>query len=363
MNKDKLKGFLAGAICVSVLGMTAFAEPVTRQLNAAFDNIKIKINGEEIIPKDTAGNAVEPFIVDGTTYLPVRTVGEALGKDVSWDGTNKTVSIDDKTGSRPDDGEQEEIPAKTVTVSNAEELVDAIDSNVHIILKDGKYNLSAVKDKKTEFVNAKAYFKTCYDGEEFFLNGVQNLTIEGSGPERAEIIVEPRYANVLNLSGCKNITLQGVKLGHTPEEGYCTGGVLNASQSEQIILDNTLLFGCGTYGITAEQVKGLNVTDSIIEDCSNGIMVLESCTDVRFDACELRSCEASLGSLIDIHSCNSVKYENCMIYGNTGESMFTALDSENISVSNSRFYVNNLEKEFENERTNTKIAMENVKMN
>ena len=136
MNKDKLKGFLAGAICVSVLGMTAFAEPATRQLNAAFDNIKIKINGEEIIPKDAAGNAVEPFIVDGTTYLPVRAVGEALGKDVSWDGTNKTVSIDDKTGSRPDDGEQEEIPAKTVTVSNAEELVDAIDSNVQMCIRD-----------------------------------------------------------------------------------------------------------------------------------------------------------------------------------------------------------------------------------
>ena len=35
----------------------------------------------------------EPFIYNGTTYLPVRAVGEVFGKNVSWDGNTKTVYI------------------------------------------------------------------------------------------------------------------------------------------------------------------------------------------------------------------------------------------------------------------------------
>ena len=58
-----------------------------------YNNIKIKINGKEIEPKDSNGNIVEPFTISGTTYLPVRAVSEALGKNVGWNGETKTVFI------------------------------------------------------------------------------------------------------------------------------------------------------------------------------------------------------------------------------------------------------------------------------
>ena len=41
---------------------------------------------------------MEPFIYNGTTYLPVRAVGEALGKQVGWDGKTKTVYIGEVPG-------------------------------------------------------------------------------------------------------------------------------------------------------------------------------------------------------------------------------------------------------------------------
>jgi hypothetical protein len=41
------------------------------------------------------GAAVDPFISDGTTYLPVRAVSVALGKKVDWDAETKTVYITD----------------------------------------------------------------------------------------------------------------------------------------------------------------------------------------------------------------------------------------------------------------------------
>ncbi|MDD3170083.1 MAG: copper amine oxidase N-terminal domain-containing protein [Eubacteriales bacterium] len=37
-----------------------------------------------------------PFIENGRTYVPVRFVSEALGADVQWDGTTRTVTITKK---------------------------------------------------------------------------------------------------------------------------------------------------------------------------------------------------------------------------------------------------------------------------
>jgi hypothetical protein len=34
-----------------------------------------------------------PFVVDGTTLVPVRLIAEALGFDVSWDASTSTVTV------------------------------------------------------------------------------------------------------------------------------------------------------------------------------------------------------------------------------------------------------------------------------
>jgi hypothetical protein len=79
--------------------VTAFAASRTVDLTAVYRNIQVYVNGTQITPTDGNGNATEPFIVDGTTYLPVRAVSEALGYDVEWDGATSSVYI----GARPDD--------------------------------------------------------------------------------------------------------------------------------------------------------------------------------------------------------------------------------------------------------------------
>jgi hypothetical protein len=64
-----------------------------RQIAAHFNNIRVVVDGVLITPRDGLGNVVEPFVVDGTTFLPVRAVAEALGQNVDWDGTTNTVYI------------------------------------------------------------------------------------------------------------------------------------------------------------------------------------------------------------------------------------------------------------------------------
>ena len=83
-------------VCAVGLATAALAAGTyTKTLTAYYQDIKLRINNQLVVPKDVDGNVVDPFIIDGTTYLPVRAVSEALGKKVDWDGTTNTVLISD----------------------------------------------------------------------------------------------------------------------------------------------------------------------------------------------------------------------------------------------------------------------------
>lgn len=93
MKKKTLTLLLALALSLGMFTMGALAASGTRTLEVTFKDIKLVVDGTEVVPKDAAGNVVEPFVYNGTTYLPVRAVGEALGKGVTWDGNTNTVYI------------------------------------------------------------------------------------------------------------------------------------------------------------------------------------------------------------------------------------------------------------------------------
>ena len=90
--KSFVLGIIVGVIVAGTIGVT-FAAPVEKAITALYNDIKIYIDGVKIEPKDANGNMVEPFIYEGTTYLPVRAVGEAFGKQVRWDGNTQSVYI------------------------------------------------------------------------------------------------------------------------------------------------------------------------------------------------------------------------------------------------------------------------------
>ncbi len=99
MNK-RLQGFIAGILC-AVLCMGVFAKTASQTIEAVYRDIKIFIDGFQIDPKDANGNTVEPFIYNGSTYLPLRAVGEALGKEVSWDGATASAYLGKVPGKQP----------------------------------------------------------------------------------------------------------------------------------------------------------------------------------------------------------------------------------------------------------------------
>ena len=96
----RVQGLIVGILIgIIMTGGLTFAKQGSEMIEAMYSDVKIYIDEKKIDPKDANGNTVEPFICDGTTYLPVRAVGEAFGKVVAWDGSTNSVYV----GLSPDD--------------------------------------------------------------------------------------------------------------------------------------------------------------------------------------------------------------------------------------------------------------------
>ncbi|MBR5505694.1 MAG: NPCBM/NEW2 domain-containing protein [Clostridia bacterium] len=110
--KKELKGFVVGVVLASLVvsAIPTMAERVSKSAELVYNNIKVVIDGKQADLKDAQGNTVEPFIVEGTTYLPVRAVANALNKAVSWDGATQTVYL----------GKNEEIEQPSVWLKDLE---------------------------------------------------------------------------------------------------------------------------------------------------------------------------------------------------------------------------------------------------
>jgi len=94
MKKLQIKGFVMGLLVMAMLsGITVWAAARSETINVTFNNIRLVVNDRVVVPTDAAGNTVEPFIWQGTTFLPVRAVATALGQDVRWEESTQTVYI------------------------------------------------------------------------------------------------------------------------------------------------------------------------------------------------------------------------------------------------------------------------------
>ena len=74
MNNSKKRLIALATTAVFCFSSAIYAAPTTKTLNAIFNGIKISYNGQ--IKTDEK----EPFIVDNTTYVPLRLVAELVGK-------------------------------------------------------------------------------------------------------------------------------------------------------------------------------------------------------------------------------------------------------------------------------------------
>ena len=115
MKRSYWAGFITALLVCALVG-TAYASTgkVTRELE--YRNIKVSLDGKELDLRNAAGEPVEPFMFDGTNYLPVRALAEALGLKVSWNGAASTVVL---TSPEPEAQLQSLEQAETSETANA----------------------------------------------------------------------------------------------------------------------------------------------------------------------------------------------------------------------------------------------------
>ncbi|WP_322904006.1 stalk domain-containing protein [Paenibacillus campi] len=109
LNKKPMIIAAVSALAVSgtIFANSTYASDATKQLKAVYANIKVMYNNKQV----TVDATQEPFMINGTTYVPLRVLGDAVGKKVTWNNTDKAVSIADT---------QTEVPQSTVDALNAQ---------------------------------------------------------------------------------------------------------------------------------------------------------------------------------------------------------------------------------------------------
>lgn len=91
---------LLAAVLAFQLVMPALAALAGKTIQV-FTGVDIYVDDVKLEPRDANGNPVEVFVYNGTTYLPVRAVGEAVGKTVQWDSRTSSVYLGKHTGEKP----------------------------------------------------------------------------------------------------------------------------------------------------------------------------------------------------------------------------------------------------------------------
>ena len=96
MKNNKMRK-LAILVAVMMLVMsftsTGFASWLDQTIKASYRNISVYVNGTMKQAKNVNGVVIEPFIVDGTTYVPLRGIADILGYQVSFNPTTYRIDI------------------------------------------------------------------------------------------------------------------------------------------------------------------------------------------------------------------------------------------------------------------------------
>lgn len=107
-------------LATAVIPSGASAEVATKNLQAKYNNIKVLYNGYQV------STTIEPFIVNGTTYIPLRMMAGVFNKDITWDGTSYTINVLDK----PDTGAQAQLAIKDAEITRLKNQITALNKEI-----------------------------------------------------------------------------------------------------------------------------------------------------------------------------------------------------------------------------------------
>ena len=227
-----------------------------------------------------------------------------------------------------------EAPEIVIRLSSLEELPGAIVPGAVIELPEGALSITeAFSGAATGTEWQYAYLVDHYDGFALVIRDVTNLTIRGAGTEKTELTINSRSADVLRFENCGNVTLEKMTLGHDVEPGSCEGAVVEVNQCSDFELRELDLYGCGTYGVENMDSRNIALRDSVIHDCSYGILSCYRGT-MEITDCEMRDCRNY--TCLDAYD-STLDFTGCTFMDNTGSGFAPASSDNQISFHDCSF--------------------------
>jgi hypothetical protein len=123
-KKFKVIGIVVVIFLLVLSPILVLSESWTQSIEVIFNKVNLSVNGNKIdLPN---------ILFEEVTYVPLRSVADALGKDVGWDGETNTVSINDKVVATP-------TPTPTIKPTPTPTPIPSFDTNKNIIATTVKF--------------------------------------------------------------------------------------------------------------------------------------------------------------------------------------------------------------------------------
>ena len=119
-KKQYLAVFSAVVLATSLLPTGSQAATGTKNLQAKYNNIKVLYNGA------TVPTTIEPFIVNGTTYIPLRMMAGVFNKEVEWNGTSYTITVKDQADAQ----HAAELSARDAQIRTLQSKIDTLNKQI-----------------------------------------------------------------------------------------------------------------------------------------------------------------------------------------------------------------------------------------
>ncbi len=117
MKKRTLALLVAATLSVTTLAGIGAASLISEIKAELRKDFTIRVDGDKQNFRNADGEKVYPILFEGTTYLPVRAIGELMGKVVYWDEGKKEIDL------------RTEETKETTTVTDADVIFDSKDNS------------------------------------------------------------------------------------------------------------------------------------------------------------------------------------------------------------------------------------------
>lgn len=248
-------------------------------------------------------------------------------------------------------------------VTNVDDLLAALAPGAEILLAEGEFRLDSASNYGSQ--DPSPY----YTWENYVINGfalqlkdLENVTIRGCGKGKTTLLTEPRSADVLALTNCKNITLENLTLGHTSLPEPCEGRVLTLDSSRGVTLKGLGLFGCGTTGVYTSLCADVTVQDCEIYDCSYSGIHLWNSSDITVNSCAFHSLgkEMPVNGVFTISESKDITISNCMVSNNYVMNIADCSEHSAVTFRNNQFVSNKVSEAVFTFRSENVVLEDNV---